>query len=80
MFDYTARGGFEPPGFESREEIFTFHAGVGYEWKTGGRFSVRPELRGRHYFAESIDRGFALEQPSSTDVQLSVALGWRFGD
>lgn len=80
MYDYTAQGGFEPPGFESREEIFTFHAGVGYEWNTGGRFSVRPELRGRHYFAESVERGFILEQSSSTDLQLSVSLGWRFGD
>lgn len=79
LFDYTAKSGFEPSGFESREEILTLHAGVGYEWNTGGRISVRPELRARHFFGETEDTGFIVEEPTTTDVQLTVALGWRLG-
>lgn len=77
LFDYTAKSGFEPAGFESREEIVTLHAGVGYEWSTGGRLSVRPEVRARHYLAEAIGAGFAYTESGQTDVQLSVSLGWR---
>lgn len=61
--------------------IFTAHAGVGYDWKIGNSFFIRPEARVRWYFDDEIDESaedFAVSY-RSTDLEGSLVFGWRFG-
>lgn len=63
------------------ENILTVHAGLGYVWPIGDRFMIRPEARVRHYFGDEIDGsedGLAVSY-ESTDYELGVTFGWRFG-
>ena len=78
-FDYSSRASFNPPGFEENEDILTVHAGLGYEWEAAERLTVRPELRGRHYFAERVTGFGGIIEDRGTDVMVTVGLSYRFG-
>lgn len=65
-------------------EVLTAHAGLGYEWRVGDRFFIRPEARVRRYFDdepslsddEAVDLEIAYE---ATDYEAAVTFGWRIG-
>ncbi len=64
-------------------DVFTAHAGLGYEWKISDRFFIRPEARVRRYFDDEIEEaeleeGLALSY-DATDYEAVVVFGWRFG-
>lgn len=79
-FDYTPRTRFTPGDVADDEDIFTVHAGLGYEWQAAERLSVRPEVRGRHYFAERVTGFGGIIEDRGTDVMLTVGLNYRLGE
>jgi hypothetical protein len=64
-------------------DLFTAHAGLGYEWEIHDRFFIRPEARVRRYFDDEIDKTVYRQALAisyqATDYQASVLFGWRFG-
>lgn len=65
------------------EDLFTAHAGVGYEWQLGDRFFLRPEARVRRYFDDEIEDELGEEDVEisyrATDYEVGVLFGWRIG-
>lgn len=64
-------------------DIFTAHAGLGYDWQLGDRFFLRPEARVRRYFDDE-DESLFLEDGISvaykaTDYEATLTFGWRLG-
>jgi hypothetical protein len=64
------------------KEIFTAHAGLGYEWLISDRFFIRPEARVRRFFddeEELPDEDDVLAVTyEGTDYEASLVFGWRF--
>jgi len=68
----------------ANENIFTAHAGLGYEWQLNERFFIRPEVRARRYFDDEPDDDFSEEEGlevsyEATDYEAAVTFGWRIG-
>lgn len=64
------------------EEIFTAHAGLGYEWLISDRFFIRPEARVRRFFDDEEelpdDEDILVVTYDATDYEASLVFGWRF--
>ncbi|HEX3126448.1 MAG TPA: outer membrane beta-barrel protein [Thermoanaerobaculia bacterium] len=61
----------------STSNIFTAHAGAGYEWGLGGHLFVRPEARYRYYFSDAEpghDLGISFD---ASGFEAGLVLGWR---
>jgi hypothetical protein len=65
----------------SARNIFTAHAGVGYEWGLGEHLFVRPEARYRYFFSDDkVDQGDNLTVIyDNSGPEASLVLGWRLG-
>jgi outer membrane protein with beta-barrel domain len=65
------------------KDIFTAHAGLGYDWQIGDRFFLRPEARARRYFDDKENEAVYREGLSvfyyATDYEAALTFGWRFG-
>lgn len=63
------------------EELYTAHAGLGYEWQISERFFIRPEARVRRFFDEEElpdEEDILVVTYDATDYEASLVFGWRF--
>lgn len=62
---------------EASDDIFTLHAGLGYQWKLGDSFFLRPEARARWFDGQEFDSD-DIDAYDGLDTEYSLAFGWRF--
>jgi opacity protein-like surface antigen len=63
--------------FESSDDVLTANAGLGYQWKIGDSFFIRPEGKVR-WFDETDFDADDIDSYKGLDREYSIALGWRF--
>lgn len=59
------------------DDIFTVHAGLGYEWLLGQHAFIKPQALARHFEGDSfqVDR---IDSYEGLDTELTLAVGYRF--
>lgn len=62
---------------EESEDVWTANAGLGYQWKIGDSFFIRPEGKVR-YFDDTDFEADDIDSYKGLDREYSVAIGWRF--
>jgi opacity protein-like surface antigen len=62
---------------ERSDDVFTVNAGLGYQWKFGNSFFIRPEGKVR-WFDETDFKAEDIDSYKGLDREYSIALGWRF--
>ena len=75
-----ASGNVDVPGTATdiSDDVFSAHVGLGYFFRAGESFYVKPDFRLRWYELEGWGRDGGKD--SQISYEAAVALGWTFGD